>query len=133
MDSGLLDLPSEVLLHVLSFLSYKSLASLRLACRAIAELCNDATVFRSLVQRHVFSDAETCEEGDWRGRFGELLKVAPPAGSYHIFLSLDNLPIVRRTMGMAQVFVLEVELEHMPVQPLLDGRAACLAQRTFGE
>ncbi len=127
------ELPGELLLHIFSFLPFRHVASARLACRAFAELGQDAALFRGLVQRHVFSPAEAAPDGDWRRRFGELLRAAPPAGSYHIFLSLDNLPIVRRTMGPAQVFVLDLELERMDARTLLMGQAGCLCQRAFGE
>ena len=127
------ELPGELLLHIFSFLSFGQVASARLACRAFAELAQDTALFRGLVQRHVFSPAESAPDGDWRRRFGELLHAAPPAGSYHIFLSLDNLPIVRRTMGPAQVFVLDLQLAAMDPRPLLSGAAGCLCQRAFGE
>jgi hypothetical protein len=61
------------------------------------------------------------------------VRAGPRTGPFHIFLSLDNLPIVRRTMGPAQVFVLDVHLEAVDPRPLLQGRAGCLCQRAFGE
>jgi hypothetical protein len=99
-------LPGEVLVLIAAHLPYHSFCALRLVSRLFCELLETRSLWRSLVQRHVFSVVEEEEESDWKDRFHALMRGAPPPGEYQIFLSLDDLPVVRRTMGLSQVFVL---------------------------
>lgn len=131
--SLLLELPSEVLVLILERLSFPSLANMRLVHPLFRDLSSSQSVWRSMVCDKVFSPLEECVDGDWHSRFGQLLHAAPCAGEYQIFLSLDDLPVVRRTMGVAQVFVLSLALQEYDWKRLLSGRARCLAQRAPGD